>query len=316
MSVDTPLNLRQLRHAVLLADEAHFGRAAARACLSQSAFSRSIAALEADLGLRLFDRGPGFVRLTEAGQRVLAGARRMLSGSADLSRELALLRSGDLGDLAVGAGPYSAPLLLVEAIAALQDAHPGVRVQVEIGQPLVLQQQLLDERLDFMLADLSELPEHAQCRVEPLGAAIGALYVRRQHPLAARAEVTLAELRQARFASVHLPAPISRRLGAQFGADASGCMQLALECESALVLRQYALRQDVVVIAPLDVLALELAGDRLCRLRVPELDGLGARTPLRMELGLVWLRERTPSTAVMLLAAELRRQAQASLLPQ
>jgi DNA-binding transcriptional LysR family regulator len=49
--------LRHLEHLVLLADELHFARAAERACLSQSAFSRSIQALEDTLGLRLVDAG-------------------------------------------------------------------------------------------------------------------------------------------------------------------------------------------------------------------------------------------------------------------
>ena len=206
-------------------------------------------------------------------------------------------------------------MLMVPAIAALHRVHPGVRATLEVAQSLVLQQQLLDEQLDFMLADVSELPAHARCRIEPLGTFTGALYARREHPLAGRSGVTLTELRQARFASVHLPAPISRRIASMFGADEDGLLPLALECESVLALCEYALSHDVVVIAPQDVLELQLAAGRMHRLQVPELDRLARRTPLRMDVGLVWLRERTPSMAVTLLAEEVRRQAQAIALP-
>ena len=315
MSTPLPLNLRQLQHVVLLADERHFGRAAERAFLSQSAFSRSVAALEAAMGLRLFDRGPGFVRLTSAGTRVVARARRMLAASTDLSRELDLLRSGDLGDTTVGAGPFSGGSLMARAVAELHTQHPAVQVRLEIAQSLVLQQMLLNEQVDFFVADLSELPAHEQYRVEPLGTALGALYVRAEHPLAQRDAVNLQELRRHCFASVHVPTPYARRLGAIFGLNEAGLLPRALECESVYVLREYVLRHDVVISAPLETFDLEVAVGRLRRLRVPEIDRLGPRTPLRMEVGLVWLRERTPSPAVLLLAELLRVRARAQLIP-
>ena len=58
------MNLRRLNHVVALADTLHFARAAEAAHLSQPAFSRSIQAIESDLGIRLFDRDVGDVRPT------------------------------------------------------------------------------------------------------------------------------------------------------------------------------------------------------------------------------------------------------------
>lgn len=316
MASHLTLNLRQLQHVVLLAEESHFGRAAERACLSQPAFSRSVAALEEAIGMRLFDRGPGFVRLTSSGEQVMARARRLLSSSADLAREMDLLRSGDLGDITVGSGPFSGPTLMAGAIAQLQAAHPSVRVRLETGSPLALQYMLLDEQLDFFVADLSELVGHPLCRVEPLGAAIGGLYVREAHPLAQSEQVTLADVRLYPLASVHLPAPLSRKLAKIFGSDESGLVSLAMECESALVLREYTLKNDAVVIAPLNVFALEVAARWLYRLKVSELDKQGDRTPLRMNLGLIWQRDRTPSAAANILADAVRQVSAATLMPE
>ena len=67
--------------------------------------------------------------------------------------------------------------------------------------------------------------------------------------------------------------------------------------------------------APQDVLALDVAGGRPRRLPVPEFDRLGRRTPLRMELGLLWLRDRTPSAVAMQLADPVRERAHATLWP-
>jgi DNA-binding transcriptional LysR family regulator len=61
------VELRRLQHLLALDDERHFGRAAERVHLSQPAFSRSIQAIEADLGLRLFERDIGDIRPTPAG---------------------------------------------------------------------------------------------------------------------------------------------------------------------------------------------------------------------------------------------------------
>lgn len=314
MASNPTLNLRQLQHVVLLAEESHFGRAAERACLSQPAFSRSVAALEDSIGMRLFDRGPGFVRLTSTGQQVMARARRLLSSSNDLAREMHLLRSGDLGDITVGAGPFSGPTLMAGAIARLQAAHPSVRVRLEIATPLVLQHMLLDEKLDFFLADLTELTGHPQCRSEPLGAALGGLYVREAHPLARCEQVSLAEVKRYPLASVHVPTPLSRKFAKIFGSDESGLVSLAMECESALVLREYALKNDAVVIAPQNVFALEVETQWLYRLKVLELDEQGDRTPLRMNLGLIWQQDRTPSPAANILADAVRKVSATTLM--
>ena len=72
------MNLRRLNHVVALADTLHFARAAEAAHLSQPAFSRSIQAIESELGIRLFDRDVGDVRATPAGEFVIERARKLL----------------------------------------------------------------------------------------------------------------------------------------------------------------------------------------------------------------------------------------------
>ena len=77
--MDAPIELRQLRYFVAVAEELHFGRAAARVHMSQSPLSRAIRELERDLGVVLFVRTTRRVELTAAGTALLARARRAIA---------------------------------------------------------------------------------------------------------------------------------------------------------------------------------------------------------------------------------------------
>lgn len=302
-----PINLKQLQNVVLLADELHFGRAAERAFLSTSAFSRSIAAMETGVSMRLFDRRPGRVQLTVAGERVIARARRLLLSSQDLARELDLLRTGDLGDVVVGAGPHSAPAAVLTSIVALQNAHPAVRVRLEIGHTRILQRQLMEERIDFFVADIRELVEHENFAMERLGRMGISLMCRSGHPLARRRKLTLADLRSQRFASVHAPADLSTRLANLIVRDERGLLPLASECESVIVLREYALQTDAIILAAPEVMAVELKKGLLHRLRIPELEALADYSALTVMMGMVTLKDRTPTMSMRLLMNLIRK---------
>ena len=73
------MELRQLRYFVTLAEDLHFGRAAAREHIVQSALSQQIQRLERELGTTLVDRSTHHVRLTTAGQTLLVEARQILT---------------------------------------------------------------------------------------------------------------------------------------------------------------------------------------------------------------------------------------------
>src|SRR5207237_4306893 len=119
-AVDVPVELRQLRYFVAVAEELHFGRAAERLHMSQSPLSRAIRELERELGLVLFVSTTRRVELTAAGSALLERSGRALAevdAGVDEARRAA---DGDRGVLTVGYGPFSRPLVtrIVEEVAA------------------------------------------------------------------------------------------------------------------------------------------------------------------------------------------------------
>jgi len=105
--VDAPIELRQLRYFVAVAEELHFGRAADRLHMSQSPLSRAIRELERDLGVVLFVRTTRRVELTAAGSLLLEGSRRAL---AEIDGAIAQARQSVRSDgavLRIGHGPFS-----------------------------------------------------------------------------------------------------------------------------------------------------------------------------------------------------------------
>jgi len=124
------MNLRFLRTFVAIADSGGVARAATRLNLTQSAASRQIQALEAELGLRLFARVGRNVRLTAEGEDLLVRSRRVLSDVAALGERASALKSGEVGVLRVGTTPQAIETLLAAFLPRYRKRHPGVEVHI------------------------------------------------------------------------------------------------------------------------------------------------------------------------------------------
>ncbi|MEO6972615.1 MAG: LysR family transcriptional regulator, partial [Rhodoferax sp.] len=159
------MDLRRLKHVVALADTRHFGRAAVQCHLSQPAFSRSVQAAEAEMGLKLFDRGNVEVVCTDAGALVVARARKLLFDSRCLERDVSLYRERQIGDLAFGVGPYPAATMLPPLLIELRLRYPGINTRVEVNNSRYLSEHLRAEELDFYVADIRNMQASADFSV-------------------------------------------------------------------------------------------------------------------------------------------------------
>jgi DNA-binding transcriptional LysR family regulator len=183
------MELRQLSYFVTVAEELHFGRAAERLHIVQSAVSQQIRRLERELGAELFDRSPRHVRLTGAGERLLPEARAVLA-AADRARAAVapapVLRLGT----STGLGEH-----LDRVLAAFAAREPGVQVELVSLPAKERLARVADGRLDAAFVRGATAEERVRgVRVlplwpDPLVAALPA-----GHPLAARDEVALDEL--------------------------------------------------------------------------------------------------------------------------
>ena len=149
--------LRHLRYFSALAREKHFAKAASACNVSQPTLSGAVAALEAELGVRLVVRGRRFLDLTPEGRLVLDGARDLLVTEDNLRRSLESLRGGLTGKLKIGVIPAAMPVvgLLIDPFCA---THPGVSVEVRSLSSQAIQTDLDTFELDAGLTYLENEP--------------------------------------------------------------------------------------------------------------------------------------------------------------
>ena len=184
------MELQQLRYFVTLAEELHFGRAAAREHIVQSALSQRLQRLERELGVILLERTTHHVRLSAAGAAFLIDARQILAHveRAAVAAQRAARSTPSLRVGVVDASYDSMPLILHE----VQQQHADLEIhQVEVGVPEQFQ-RLVDGRLDVGLGRASLAPSTVASelfRLDPLG-----VLVAESHPLAMQAAVPVATL--------------------------------------------------------------------------------------------------------------------------
>ncbi len=120
--------LEQLGSFVAVAEELHFGRAAARLSMTQPPLSRRIRLLEDDLGVQLFDRSHRAVKLTPAGRVFLADARRLLHLSHDAALSARRTPRGESGVVTVGFTATTAYSFLEHVLSAVNTELPQVEL--------------------------------------------------------------------------------------------------------------------------------------------------------------------------------------------
>ncbi len=121
------IELRLIRYAVALGEHGNYARAAEALKITQPSLSRSIASLEAELGVPLFDRGPKGAVPTAFGRVLIDCGDDVMQREAHLRREIALLAGLEQGSLSVGAGPFLAESSAARATAQSCRNHQGSR---------------------------------------------------------------------------------------------------------------------------------------------------------------------------------------------
>lgn len=187
------LELSNLHAFVAVARSGSFSMAAENLHLTQPAVSRRIAALETELGQRLFDRIGRFTGLTEAGRVLLPKAEALLDQSADLRRSLANLAHQVSGPLAIGTSHHIGLHRLPPVLRRYHREYPLVQLDIRFLDSESGCAEVERGSLDLAIVTLPNDPrpnlELTRVWEDPLHIAIA-----RDHPLAGRERVSLAEL--------------------------------------------------------------------------------------------------------------------------
>jgi len=148
------MTLTELKYVVAVAETRHFGHAAERCFVSQPSLSASVKNLEEELGVRLFERGKRGVFLTEAGEQIVAQARRALEEAERVKTVARQGRDPLKGVLRLGIIHTVAPYLLPDLVGALRRGAPGMPLDVEENTTATLDRMLKAGELDAVILAL------------------------------------------------------------------------------------------------------------------------------------------------------------------
>lgn len=142
------MELYQLRTFVKIADEGSLTRASELLYTSQPAVSAQVKALEEELGVTLFERGPRGMTLTRKGELLYAHARATLDAAARLKNEATQLQQTLVGEIRIGVHTDFGFLRIGELHSALQASHPQVRLHFEQSMTADILADIRRGRLD------------------------------------------------------------------------------------------------------------------------------------------------------------------------
>lgn len=281
------MTLVQLRHLLSLARTGSFSQSAAALFITQPALSRSIRALEAELGQPLFDRIGRHSELTPFGRETVERAREVVLAADDLRDSSRLAGNGEEGVLRIGMGSGPGAMLMTPLLLKMAQERPRVQLAVTRANTGLLVQALRDRALDALVVDARSLRPAPDLHAQMAHEMSGALMVRRGHPLArTRAGIGFDAVLRYPVAATPLSDDVARTLVERYGPRAHPDLCVTLRCDEIQSLVDVARHSDAVLLA--------------IRAAAPDLVELKMDPPLAAtaRFGLVTLRRRTAPPAL------------------
>ncbi len=186
------MNIKQLEAFALVAELGSFTRAAKIMFMTQPAISFQIRALEEHLGLQLLERADKGVFLTDAGKLVYAEAKKIIAGYRSILEHVAQLQGLAKGTLILGASTIPGEYLLPQFLGEFKQKHPGIELVLEIGSTHRITELVLARQVH--LAVVGAVNPHPNLEYTPIFTDEVVVIVARNHPLAGKDSVSIAEL--------------------------------------------------------------------------------------------------------------------------
>jgi LysR family hydrogen peroxide-inducible transcriptional activator len=228
------MELHQLRYFVAVAESGNFTRASEKSHVSQPSLSQQISKLESEIGHKLFHRLGRKAVLTEAGNAFLERARRILFEVENAAKELSDHPS--LGRrITIGAVQTVMPYLISPLISELRRTHPNLLVDAVEDFRANLVRGVVEGDLDLAVVPLP-VKEH-RVSIEPLLVEPLLLVVGKQHPIASRTEISIADLAEEAFISMGDSSALAAQIRGFFG-DQKFQPRVGFRCAQVSTLKQ------------------------------------------------------------------------------
>ena len=292
------LDLRQLGHFVEVARHGNYARAAEALGLAQPTLTRSIQALERQVGARLLDRGRAGATPTALGAELLERAQSLLRQAGEAERDMRQLAGLGTGHVRICTGAYAADISVGSAAGRVCRKHPGITIDISIHDWTELVPRLLGGDADLVVAETSAVLEDDRLAIEPLPPHRGVLFCRAGHPLLDRGgNLTAGDLAAFAFAATSLPQRLERALSSD---QPRPGFALRHRADTFELIRRIVLESDAISGAVPSQIAADLATGRVAVLPL-ELPGLHSN------YGIIRLARRTASPAALAFIRELRQ---------
>lgn len=243
------MTLVQLTHFIALARNGSFVKASQVLHITQPALSRSIKALEEELGQLLFDRVGRRIELTPFGHETLRRSQLLMEDVHDLRRSGGKISVGDQGRLRLGLGSGPGELFTTPLLTHMALHFPNFHVEVSRAATQALVQQLAVRTLDALIVDVRSLTPSPELHVEQLVEMEGTFMCRQGHPLAALRKVSFEQILAYPVASTPLSDEMARILVERYGEKAHPQEMVKLNSDEISHLLRVAEASDAVVLA-------------------------------------------------------------------
>lgn len=260
---------RRLLHALTIAEHGHYGRAATALHISQPALTRSIQALESELGVRIFDRAHGRIVPNAFGEIVVRRGKALLADHDDLLREINDLAGERTEILNIVLGPHASAISGFAAVGRLTAHYPQISVSTHVHNNWrELIREIVDGAAQIGVLDLSRAQQDPRIQTDSIGEHIGHFFCRPGHPILRQQPVLLTHLFEFPWVSTRIPPRIAtafpKSLGRAGHLDRTcGDFMPAIEIDSLMQFADVVTDTDALALVPLLVAEGALADGRI-----------------------------------------------------
>lgn len=276
------MELRQLRHALALAEIQNYARAAEHLCITQPALTRSIQTLEQSLGVVLFNRSKRSITLTPEGESVVEHAKKVVFQADSLKKDVALRKGLEKGRVDVGLGPYVSACYASNTIAEVLRKRPTLDLKLVTNSWDLLLEQLLQEKIDFFIADVRDIESLEAIEVGEVVEHLVSAYCRSDHPLPSDKISRFAEVTEYPCVAMTIPASVTLKTPGP---------RIAFETNNIGVIREVVKSSDAVCFLSEQALSQDIENGALRKIEISD-------SPVAyVNFGLVTLKGRRLSEA-------------------